>query len=124
MNNYEKVLDFQKKVLKNTIPARGVQTISADFEERTTTYINEEVAELKAAFEAKDQAEIVDALIDLTYFAMGAVAQMGVPFNQAFDDVHKANMTKKKGVKAERGLTDDAAKPKTFKAPNHTKYFK
>ena len=124
MNNYEKVLDFQKKVLKNTIPARGIQTVDADFEERTIKYIDEEVAELKAAFNDKNQAEIADALIDLTYFAMGACAQMGLPFNKAFDDVHKANMTKKKGIKKERGLEGDAAKPKTFVAPDLNKYFK
>ena len=121
---FEKVLDFQKKVLKNKIPARGIQTISEDFEKRTTTYINEECAELSAAFKAKDKAEVADALIDITYFAMGALAQMGVPYHKAFDDVHTANMAKKKGIKKERGLEADGVKPPLWQAPDLNKYFK
>lgn len=124
MTEFEKILDFQKNVLNNNIPSRGVQTITEDFEKRTTTYINEEVAELAAAFKAQDKAEIADALIDITYFAMGALAQMGVPFHKAFDDVHRANMTKKAGIKPERGLEGDAAKPEEFIAPDLNKYFK
>tara|TARA_B110000459_G_C16580715_1_gene481154 strand:+ start:953 stop:1330 length:378 start_codon:yes stop_codon:yes gene_type:complete len=121
---FEKVLDFQKKVLKSNLPSRGVQSFTKDFEEKTTTYINEEVAELTAAFKAQDKAEIADALIDIIYFSMGAIAQMGVPFHKAFDDVHKANMSKKKGIKTERGLQGDATKPAKWVAPDLNKYFK
>ena len=121
---FEKILDFQKKVLKNNIPSRGVQTITDDFEKRTRTYIQEEVRELDAAFRAKDKAEIADALIDLIYFSMGACAQMGLPFHKAFDDVHTANMAKKKGIKKERGLESDGVKPPKWVAPDLNKYFK
>ena len=121
---FEKVLDFQKKVLKTNLPLRGIQSVTKDFEEKTTTFINEEVLELAAAFKAQDKAEIADALIDIIYFSMGAIAQMGVPFHKAFEDVHKANMAKKKGVKAERGLEGDATKPAKWVAPDLNKYFK
>ena len=64
----------------------------------------------------------VDACIDASYFALGAMARAGLTASQAllcFQAVHEANMTKKAGVVASRGDmgVTDAVKPAEFVPP-------
>jgi predicted HAD superfamily Cof-like phosphohydrolase len=54
-------------------------------------WMQEEVAEFLAADTIPDQA---DAMIDLIYFALGTLVEMGVRPEKLFDIVHAANMTK------------------------------
>src|SRR5262245_1573782 len=54
-------------------------------------WMNEEVAEFLAARTIADQA---DAMIDLIYFALGTLVEMGVRPKRLFDIVHGANMQK------------------------------
>merc|ERR1719230_98610 len=56
--------------------------------------IKEEVRELADAMEAKDMVETVDALGDILYVVYGAGGAFGVNLDQAFDLIHKSNMTK------------------------------
>jgi predicted HAD superfamily Cof-like phosphohydrolase len=51
----------------------------------------EEIQELKDATTVEDQA---DALIDLMYFALGTMVEIGVQPEQLFDIVQRANMAK------------------------------
>jgi len=55
------------------------------------SWMQEEVAEFLAARSVPDQA---DAMIDLIYFAIGTLVEMGVRPEKLFDIVHAANMTK------------------------------
>lgn len=69
----------------------------------------------------------VDAVIDASYFAIGAMARTGLTVQQAircFEAVHNANMTKKKGVVAGRGDmgVPDAVKPADFVPPEEQIY--
>ena len=54
-------------------------------------WMQEEVAEFLAAHSVPDQA---DAMIDLIYFALGTLVEMGVRPEKLFEIVHAANMTK------------------------------
>ncbi len=54
-------------------------------------WMREEVEEFIAASNIYEQA---DAMIDLIYFALGTLVEMGVAPDAAFDIVHAANMTK------------------------------
>merc|ERR1719453_2493436 len=56
--------------------------------------IEEEVKELEEAMAAKDMVETVDALGDILYVVYGAGGAFGINLDQAFDLVHKSNMTK------------------------------
>merc|ERR1712178_502674 len=53
-----------------------------------------EVKELADALKAKDMVETIDALGDILYVVYGAGGAFGVNLDQAFDLIHKSNMTK------------------------------
>ena len=84
--------------------------------------MQEELDETKAAFENKNEEELVDGIIDLCVFAIGTLEVFGVDANKAWDEVYKANMSKEVGIKEGRpnplGLPD-LVKPKGWKGPNH-----
>ena len=52
-------------------------------------WMNEEVAEFLVAQDIYEQA---DAMIDLIYFALGTLVEMGLEADELFDIVQKANM--------------------------------
>lgn len=56
--------------------------------------IDEEVNELRKALKEKNKKEVVDALSDILYVVYGAGSSMGVDLDNAFDCVHKSNMSK------------------------------
>lgn len=111
----EDVAEFQEIVLGNKFPEKP-QLLENDLRDQTVVRIQEELDEFKEAKTINDQA---DALVDLMYFALGALHQAGVPTQQVFSDVHKCNMQKVKGI-TKRGDDNDAAKPKEWKAPDHS----
>lgn len=78
--------------------------------------MNEELAEF---FGAENLEEEVDALIDLAYFALGRVIEMGVVPGAAFEEVHAANMAKQRGELSKRpdSLGYDAVKPEGWTPP-------
>lgn len=89
------------------------------FLEFRINFLNEELDELKTANNAED---VVDALIDLCVVAIGTLDSFMVDSHIAWDEVLKANMNKRVGVKATRpnplGLPD-LIKPEGWEAPSH-----
>lgn len=86
------------------------------------TCLKEEVEEFREAAESGDYIGMVDAMIDLQYFAMGVLYKMGITPDQIVaccTAVHEANMTKKRGIKAGRGdgSAADAIKPADWTPP-------
>jgi len=83
----------------------------------------EELHETMKAVQADNAEEIVDGLIDLCVFAIGTLDVFGVDANVAWDEVYRANMDKKAGVKPGRpnpfGLPD-LLKPGGWTPPKHT----
>jgi len=84
--------------------------------------INEEMHETLQALNTGNAEEIVDGLIDLCVFAIGTLDVFGVDANKAWDEIYRANMDKKAGVKPGRpnpfGLPD-LLKPSGWQGPNH-----
>lgn len=78
---------------------------------------NEEIAEFHKAETLEDEA---DALVDLAYFALGRLVEMGLAPKPLFEEVHKANMSKKRGELSKRpgSLGHDAVKPEGWTPPN------
>lgn len=89
---------------------------------------NEEITELLAAInhytnpfynQRLARVDMLDALVDLTYFVIGRVQELGFTedeFYTHFKYVHEANMQKQKGNKG-RGSDIDAIKPQTWIGP-------
>jgi predicted HAD superfamily Cof-like phosphohydrolase len=83
--------------------------------------LEEELSEYGAALAAGDAEGAVDALIDITVFALGTLAIAGVDIQEAWDEVHLANMSKVRGTKKGREQSGgwDLIKPEDWSAPDH-----
>jgi len=83
-------------------------------------FLEEELNEIKTM--SDDPEEIVDGLVDLCVVAIGTMDAFGVDAEKAWNTVHKANMAKKLGIKAERPNPlnlPDLMKPVGWKCPWH-----
>ena len=82
-------------------------------------FLQEELDEMRGADNPED---VVDALIDLCVVAIGTLDAFNVDSHKAWDEVLKANMNKRVGVKESRpnplGLPD-LIKPEGWTAPTH-----
>jgi predicted HAD superfamily Cof-like phosphohydrolase len=78
--------------------------------------LQEEVEEFFDAVANGLLADQADALIDLVYFALGTAIMMGLPWQELWDDVHRANMAKVKGM-TKRGMSEDLMKPDGWVPP-------
>lgn len=67
------------------------QLIPADRVAARADWLDEEVQEFR---DAKNEHEQADAMIDLIYFALGGLVELGVRPARLFDIVHQANMAK------------------------------
>lgn len=65
--------------------------LTLDRVQARSNWMAEEVEEFKKARTLEDQA---DAMIDLLYFALGTLVEMGIEAETLFHIVHKANMDK------------------------------
>ena len=89
-------------------------------------FLHEELGETEKASQTGiplDSEEVVDGLIDLCVVAIGTLDALGVDPYKAWDEVHKANMSKEVGVKESRpnplGLPD-LIKPEGWVGPDHS----
>lgn len=85
-----------------------------------TAFLMEELAEYTNAITKKDAAGALDALVDIVYIALGTAWLYNLPFEKAWNEVQKANMSKirAKDKTGKRGTKFDVIKPKDWKAPN------
>jgi len=76
----------------------------------------EELLEFRQAVDTQDLEGQADALIDLVYFAKGTAVMLGLPWEPLWRDVHRANLTKERGV-TKRGHAYDTVKPPGWQGP-------
>lgn len=101
----------------------AVRKMDADklkaFLEFRIRFLQEELDEMK---NTDDLEEVTDALIDLCVVAIGTMDALDIDAHRAWDEVHRANMSKEVGIKASRpnplGLPD-LIKPEGWVAPSH-----
>ena len=62
----------------------------------------------------------MDALVDIVYIALGTAWLFNLPFEKAWNEVQKANMSKirTKSKSKKRGTSFDVVKPKGWIAPD------
>jgi predicted HAD superfamily Cof-like phosphohydrolase len=113
------VVQFNQEILG--ISQRTPMGMLESEEAITIKCLREELEELMHAMELCSVVDQVDAIIDLIYFAIGALYKIGLTEQQIHDccmAVHTANMLKKKGVNAKRETgAADAVKPADWIAP-------
>lgn len=73
---------------------------------------------------ATDLVGALDALGDLNYVSLGTAHLMGLPFDEAWAEIQRANMSKERATGADdprskRGHALDVVKPEGWKAPDH-----
>tara|TARA_Y100000004_G_scaffold150975_1_gene173465 strand:- start:158 stop:613 length:456 start_codon:yes stop_codon:yes gene_type:complete len=85
-----------------------------------TSFLMEELAEYTQAITKKDAAGALDALVDIVYIALGTAWLFNLPFEKAWNEVQKANMSKirTKSKSKKRGTSFDVVKPKGWTAPD------
>jgi predicted HAD superfamily Cof-like phosphohydrolase len=54
----------------------------------------EELGEAIEGIGEGDQVKTLDGLVDCAYVVIGTATQFDLPFNKAFEEVHRSNMTK------------------------------
>ena len=85
-----------------------------------TSFLMEELSEYTNAIVKKDTAEVLDALVDIVYIALGTAWLFNLPFEKAWKEIQAANMKKirARDKTGKRGTKFDVIKPKGFIEPN------
>ncbi len=100
---YRDVDDFHRKFLLGY--AGRPRMLREDIMGARYDHLYEEVAELLKGICEKDKEQVLDALVDIVYVALGTSNLMGFDFELAWDRVHAANM-KKVRMKTSRSPID------------------
>tara|TARA_Y100000356_G_C11112050_1_gene210150 strand:+ start:192 stop:602 length:411 start_codon:yes stop_codon:yes gene_type:complete len=96
--------------------------LKKEYLEFRINFLEEELDELKKAFQEEKGEDVVDALIDLVVVALGTLDSFDVDIDKAWFRVHFANMKKELGVnKSRKNIFNlpDLIKPKSWKEPFH-----
>jgi len=83
-------------------------------------FMREELNEFVEAVELNDHVKAFDALIDLVYVAMGTAYVCQFPWQDGWDVVHAANLTKRRvehASESKRGSSYDIVKPEGWVSP-------
>lgn len=115
MSYFKDVKKFQEEVLKVKHPKRA-EFLTNEHMTQRINFIGEELNELVGAALEYDMTKIADALADIVYVTLGTAALMGLPFEDIWKAVQKANMSKLPGV-TKRGMAIDAIKPNGWVGP-------
>ena len=98
---------------RNETPTIPTQELLAD----RINMMQEELEEFDEARIASDLPGMADALIDLCYFVKGTAIILGLPWAELWADVHRANVSKVRGV-GPRGMIEDCVKPPNWEGPH------
>ncbi len=77
--------------------------------------IMEEFAELMVAMADRDEVQATHELADLDFVVNGTAVEFDLPLEEAFLEIHRANMTKHTIRGAQGNTTGDKGKGETFK---------
>jgi predicted HAD superfamily Cof-like phosphohydrolase len=114
---WEKVRLFHEKF--NHPVGDKPRTMDKERARKRYNWMLEEINEFLEAVETDDIVEEADAMIDVIYFALGTLVEMGIKPDQLFEIVQNANMSKLwedgKPHYAEDGKT---IKPATWEDPH------
>ena len=111
-----KVKSFRKSF---NVPSPTGLDINSPRGELAVSMVEEEVAELRAAYNDKNIVEIADALADVVYTAIGCAEDFGIDLNAVLEEVHASNLRKIWGDgKVHYHPNGKVAKPTGWTPPN------
>lgn len=111
-------MDFQKQYGLWDSGIRGF--LESDKMKVKIGHMEEELNELKKAYENGDLLEFCDGVLDLIYVAAGCLNLMNMPVTELWNDIHLRNMNKVRattGNTGKRGSTFDVIKPEGWAGP-------
>jgi len=113
MAKFEDLIEFQERFsgIVNETPT----LLDRNLMETRMKHVVEEVMECWDGVMDDSIPEIADALVDIVYVAMGTAALMGLPWDELWADVHRANMLKIPMATERSPL--DAVKPAGWEGP-------
>ena len=116
--------EFHEKFGLDRVPKTAPNFPEPDVLAFRVKFLHEELDEFVKAIEANSLASAADALADLVYVALGTAHLMGIPFDQVWVEVHRANLSKVRAASADderskRGHALDVVKPASFVPPDH-----
>ena len=121
-SNFEDVSLFHAKFdLHQSRSDPGPQKVPLDVFEFRLRFLYEELHEFEDAWANRNEADLADALIDLVYVAMGTAHIFGFPWQELWDEVQRANMSKVRATSSEQSTRRskfDVVKPKGWTPPN------
>jgi predicted HAD superfamily Cof-like phosphohydrolase len=119
LTNYEDVAAFHERFgLTYDGPP---QILSPEVVQFRVEFLEEELLEFKVSAISDDLPGMADALVDLVYIAMGTAYQMGLPWQQLWNEVQRANMSKVRATSADqskRKSSLDVVKPEGWQGPD------
>jgi len=128
MTNFGDVGQFNHKFgLPSVIHDGGPRQVdlnSEEVQERLTLkmkHLSEELREWEEGYYQDDVVKMADALVDLVYVALGTAHFLGLPWEQIWNEVHRANMRKVRATSPEessRASASDVIKPPGFVPPD------
>jgi predicted HAD superfamily Cof-like phosphohydrolase len=116
---WENIVDFHEKfaIPQSVKPGQFNDEEMRDFRVK---FLHEELREFEEGLAAGDVNEMADALVDLVVVAMGTAWILNFPWQELWDDVQRANMSKVRALstsESKRGTTYDIVKPKNWQKP-------
>lgn len=111
---FEDVQLFHRQILGAEATAPNLLSTKSATER--INFLEEELKEFRDAIRCSNLIKTADALADLVYVALGTADMMGLPFNEIWAAVQKANMSKVRGI-TKRGNEIDACKPEGWVGP-------
>lgn len=120
--SYNMLRDVQEFHKKFDLPTERYPGFPSDeILEFRKKFLREELNEFEEAVKNKDLVKVLDALADLVYVALGTAIFMNLPFQDAWNIVHNANMTKIKARSSKdskRSSIHDVIKPPNWTPPD------
>ena len=113
--NYELVAMMHKKF--GILPHLEPTLLDTDDFLGRMEMVLEEVMEAMRGHRNRDLPEVADALIDCAVFLMGTAHLMGLPWDELFAEVQRANCTKERGTGIRKNKLD-LIKPPGWTSPN------
>lgn len=123
-SNFDDVGDFHEKFDLDNVTHRGVgpRDVPRELIDFRVRFLEEELQEFKDAVAANDVPKMFDALLDLTYVAMGTAHLCGFPWDEGWAEVQRANMAKVRarsdGSDSTRNSAWDVVKPEGWEPPD------
>lgn len=95
-DNDHEIDDVRALHEKFGLPIKEKVEVDWEIAESRYEFIKEEFNELHHALIKMDIKEFADALIDIVYVAKGSAIMLGLPWEELWNDVQRANMEKVK----------------------------